>query len=267
LTTNSATRMSLFKFLFSRIFIKQFAFGLLFVLVMFLILKFVLSAYTNHGDSVLVPELKGLTLSEAGQLLESNNLFFQVIDSVYNEKERGTVLDQLPRAGNHVKESRIIFLTVNSMNPPMKTLNVRAGESLRIARTKLEILGIPFDVEYRPDICNECVLEMKYKGKSVVAGDRITKGDRIKLILGVQSNEKVLVPNLYGMRADSALEQIITHSLAPGVLFFDFSPANRLDSMAAHVIKQRPGPSNEPDILMGMPVDIWLSKEKSAQPK
>jgi len=259
--------MSLLKFLFSRIFIKQLALGIVFVLVMFLLLKFVLSAYTNHGDSVPVPDLKGMTLNEAGDLLESNDLSFQVIDSVYNEKERGTVLDQLPKAGSQVKESRIIFLTVNSMNPPMKALNVRPGESLRIARTKLEILGIPFDVEYRPDICNECVLEMKYKGKSVTAGDKIAKGDRIKLILGMQSDERVIVPNLLGMRADSAIAHIVNHSLTPGVMFFDFTPANRLDSMSAFVTKQRPVTSSEPEILMGMPVDIWLSKEMSGLPQ
>lgn len=252
--------MSLLKFLFSKVFFKQILFGIIFVVLMFVLLKLFLSGYTNHGESVQVPDLRGLSLAEAGQQLASADLSFQVIDSVYNEKERGTVLDQLPKHGSKVKENRIIFLTVNSMNPPMKVLNVKAGESLRVARTKLEILGIAFDVEYRPDICNDCVVEMKYKGKTITTGDRISKGDRIKLILGIQSNEKVVIPNLIGMRADSALIQIMDRSLQPGVMFFDFSPLTKADSMSARVFKQRPTESLEPEILMGSPVDIWLSK-------
>jgi len=251
--------MSLLKFLFSKVFYRQVLFGVIFVVLMFFLLKVFLSAYTNHGDSVPVPDLRGLTLDEAGEKLSASDLSYQVIDSVFNEKERGTVLDQLPIPGSKVKENRIIFLTVNSMNPPMKVLNVKAGESLRVARTKLEILGIAFDIDYRPDICNDCVVEMKYKGKTVNTGDHIAKGDRIKLILGLQSNEKVVVPNLVGMRADSALLQIMDRSLQPGVMFFDFSPLTKADSMSARVYKQRPTESLEPEILMGSPVDIWLS--------
>jgi eukaryotic-like serine/threonine-protein kinase len=254
--------MSLLRFVVSRAFLRQLLYGAVFFVLMFFILKWFLSSVTNHGASIVVPDLKGMKLAEVSDYLAEVELSYMVIDSVFNEKERGTVLDQLPKAGSRVKESRIIFLTVNSLNPPMKSINVRLGESQRIAKTKLEILGIPYDVEFRADICNDCVLDMIYKGKSIKTGDLVKRGDRIKLILGMQSNEKVLVPNVVGMTEDSASAAIRFSSLTSGVFLYDNTIITVEDTLNARVVKQRPPASEEPDVLMGTPIDLWFSKQE-----
>jgi beta-lactam-binding protein with PASTA domain len=250
--------MNLFQFVFSRLFVQTLLKFIGVVLALVLVVILWLRFYTGHNDVVEVPNIRGMKIDEASVILSDMDLFYEVIDSVYNEGEQGTILEQIPEAGAKVKESRILFVTINSTVPPMKKVNVRIGESLRIASTKLSILGIGFDTEYRPDICNDCVLAMKYKGKEIKTGDAVRKGDRIKLILGQTGKGTALVPNLYGLSLDSAQRALSLASLTLGYPFFDADVLSREDSVKARVYTQTPK-SLKTGVLIGSPVDVWLT--------
>ena len=62
--------MSLKNFLTSKVFFKQVAIALLIiVIIVFLLLQW-LDFTTNHGDKIQVPDLRKMTVTEAGQRLE-----------------------------------------------------------------------------------------------------------------------------------------------------------------------------------------------------
>ena len=74
---------------------------------------FALRIYTDHGESIEIPDLRGKTTAEVSQILNKIDLRYQIRDSVYShETAPGTVLDHFPKAGMKVKENRTIFITL-----------------------------------------------------------------------------------------------------------------------------------------------------------
>jgi beta-lactam-binding protein with PASTA domain len=251
--------MNLFSFIFSKIFFKNLLYALVGVLVLTGFFVLWLSFYTSHSNFVEVPDVRGKMPEEVMEQLDDMGLGFEIIDSVYNEGSQGTILEQIPEPGSKVKESRKLFVTVNASHPPMKKVNVRLGESLRIAATKLGILGIAYSTEYRPDICDDCVLAMKYKGKNFESGDLVKKGDKIVLVLGQRGDQKMPVPSLIGASLDTAEQRLARASLAVGYPFFDADVITADDSANARIYRQSPSASAEPFLRIGSPVDVWLS--------
>ena len=107
--------MSIIKFVFSRVFLKQLALAIVAVIILcFIMLKW-LKATTNHGEFETVPDLKGKSKSVAEIQLEENNLNMQIQDSAnYNPNyPKYSVIDQDPPVGTKVKQNRKIYLTLN----------------------------------------------------------------------------------------------------------------------------------------------------------
>jgi beta-lactam-binding protein with PASTA domain len=90
---------------------------------------FWLQWYTDHGEYVSVPDLKGLSTEEAIRALQERNLDFLVIDSIYDRKAApGSVFDQSPAFESQVKEGRQVFLTIFRQSPPMEKLGIKQGD-------------------------------------------------------------------------------------------------------------------------------------------
>ena len=67
--------------------------------------------YTHHGESEVIPDLRGSYVEEAEVILAKKGLHPQVIDSVYvRGKKLGTIIDQIPPANSNVKRNRPVYL-------------------------------------------------------------------------------------------------------------------------------------------------------------
>lgn len=78
------------------------------VLIVFGVMKW-LDVYTRHGEAVVVPDVKGMTVDEASKMFRNHGLVCVVSDSTYvKNKAAGIVLDANPGAGQKVKEGRTI---------------------------------------------------------------------------------------------------------------------------------------------------------------
>ena len=87
------------------------------VLIVFGVMKW-LDVYTRHGEAVVVPDVKGMTVEEASKMFRNHGLVCVVSDSNYvKNKAAGIVLDVNPGAGQKVKEGRTIYLTINTEHP------------------------------------------------------------------------------------------------------------------------------------------------------
>lgn len=179
--------MSLFKFLTSKIFLKQIALAVVAIIVLCFLLLQWLKVDTNHGEFVKVPELKGKTLSVAEIDLKDNNLRLEIQDSAnYNPNyPKYSVIEQYPLAGAEVKEDRKIYVTVNPSGYRKMALPNIVRRTFRQAKPTLEALGFEVgNISYKDDIGKDEVLEMRYEGKPINEGELLPITSKIDLVLG-----------------------------------------------------------------------------------
>lgn len=217
--------------------------------------------FTDYGDFVDIPDLKGMHLSDAEELLDTRSMKWIVIDSVWDDNATaGTILEQNPAAGFQAKANRTIYLTTFQHEPPLVQVNIEEGMGARVAIVRLANKGLEYVVEYEPnDLLVDKVVRVTYKGKSLKEGQKLKKGEKIKLIIGMGSNLKVPVPSIYGMSLDSARRVLIESSLNLGYPMFDETVETSEDSAMARIYKQRPKRLKDQLIKSGSYVDVWLT--------
>ena len=160
------------------------------VLLMFGTLKGI-DIYTHHGEAVVVPDVKGMTVAEAGAVFDSRGLACIVSDSTYvKDKPAGCILDYNPAAGQKVKEGRIIYLTINAINIPLQVVpDVADNSSLRQAQAKLLNAGFKLNQVQLVNGEKDWVYGVKYQGRQLAAGEKIPVGSSLTLMVGNGSGD------------------------------------------------------------------------------
>jgi len=179
--------MTFIKFLFSKAFLRQLliAAGIIVVLVSGIL--FWLKSTTNHNQKIRVPSLAKMSLDEAEVKLDELDLRFVILDSSnYNpDFPKYSVIEQLPKAGEYVKENRKIYLTLNRSGYVFLKLPKVVGKTRRQAEPTLVSMGfIIGKITYKPYIALDEVLEIRSKGKKINPGDELQKTSVIDLVLG-----------------------------------------------------------------------------------
>ena len=155
------------------------------VLLMFGTLKGI-DIYTHHGEAVVVPDVKGMTVAEAGAVFDSRGLACIVSDSTYvKDKPAGCILDYNPAAGQKVKEGRIIYLTINAINIPLQAVpDVADNSSLRQAEARILASGFKLnDIEYMAGE-KDWVYGVKYQERVLAMGEKVPMGATLTLMVG-----------------------------------------------------------------------------------
>ncbi len=228
------------------------------ILFGFLFLKVYLPLYTNHGETVSVPDLSGYEYTEASRLLDNSGLQYEVsLDSGFStELPALAVLKQLPAANAQVKNGRKVYLTLNARNAPMIKMPNLVNMQLKNVQETLANMGLERgDIVYVPDIGINVVLEQRYRGVTVREGFEIPKGARIDLVVGDgNGNQLLLAPDLIGMEEEEAEFLILGSGLRVGTKNHSSS-----DSVAAgRVFLQTPPAGTE--VRTGDMIDFWVSK-------
>lgn len=145
-----------------------------------------LDIYTRHDVSVTVPDVKGMLLPEAQQLLEKHSLKTVVSDSTYSPSQPGgMVLEMLPAQGAVVKEGRSVYLTVNTNRPPMRVIpDLIDNSSLRQAEAKLLAMGFKLGENDSIEGEEDWIYGIKYKGAHLQNGDEVPVGATLVLEVG-----------------------------------------------------------------------------------
>ena len=230
----------------------------------------VLRHYTHHGEALSVPDLTGLTLDEAENLLKSKKMRWQLSDSVYiTSVKPGTVVSQNPEPGSKVKENRNIFLTMNALMPEKVKMPNVVGVSFRQAKTMLESQGLNVGIRtYVPDIAKDYVLKQSYRNQEIRRGTEILKGSDIDLVLGKGlSNERTSVPNLLGNTFSEARETLTKYSLNLSVPIYDQTVITSADTLNAFIYRQRPVASGDAALQLGSYIDVWMTVDQTKKPE
>lgn len=163
-----------------------------------------LAAYTDHGESVAVPDFKGKTMAELDAFVKGKDVGYKIIDSIYDPKGApGVVIRQDPEPDMQVKHNRTVYLYVTGMVPPQIKMPKLVDRSERQARLIIETYGLRVGrITEREADCNGCVLSQSVRGKGEVeAGKDVKKGSIVDLEIGRKGN----LPEAAG--ADSTAEK------------------------------------------------------------
>lgn len=159
-------------------------------LLVFIVLKS-LDSYTRHGQAIEVPDAKGKTIHEAENIFREKGLYSVVADSMYvKEKPAGSVLEHTPSSGQKVKEGRVIYLTINTLNIPLQLVpDVADNSSLRQAEARVQAAGFKLATHETIRGEKDWVYEIKYRGKTLEPGDKVPVGATLTLVVGDGAGE------------------------------------------------------------------------------
>lgn len=233
--------------------------------------------YTMHGTSVEVPNLMGLTEAQAQQLLSTRSLELKIIAESYDPlKTPSTILEQTPKAGDRVKESRTIYITVNAARPPDVNITYKMfiGKGLTDVVRRIEGLKLKVGtLSYIDGRGENTVAEIKvgtrilFKEADPTKGIRpptqaipVPQGTVIDLVLykGEDADLKP-VPDWVCLPYSAAELGIAGNGFMKGDIILE---PGITDTVSAFVYRQEPMPNSF--FNLGTGVTLWLAKELPA---
>jgi beta-lactam-binding protein with PASTA domain len=248
---------------------------LVFIGVVIIFFFVYLPSATLHGETITVPNLKGMSLLDMDDFLKKRNLNYEVFDSLYDQKYPPlSIYTQYPLPGAYVKENRKIYLTVIKRTPDVTTMPNLMDGSLKNAELFLENYGLKRGkITYVPFLGSNVVLEQWYMGQKIEPGATIEKGSFIDLVVGDGLGQRTFsMPRFVGLPIDEADFSIRASGLNTGSVIInviDFEKMIELVEMAkeleidtativesGYVFKQRPEIGSE--IRLGQQVDLWV---------
>ena len=185
--------MTFLKYLLTKAFLKQLLYAFLVLIILSFIILWWLRSTTNHNQKIEVPNLAKLSLDIVEDQLDELDLRYEILDSAnYNpDYPRYSVIEQIPKAGQFVKENRKIYLTLNPSDYRKIKVPEVLGKTGRQARPTLLAMGFEIGkISKRPHISDH-LLEMRYKGEKLTPGMQIPKTSVIDLIVGDGTQNRV----------------------------------------------------------------------------
>ena len=256
----------MFKFLTSKpLWVNILAGGVILLLLLFIFLGS-LSLLTQHGKTMKIPSVTGLSYDDAKKALQSAGFDVQIQDSsAYVDTMRPLqVVKQFPEADAQVKINRTIYLTINRAQAPFIQMPNLVSMSFRNAEMQLRQYGLKLgDTVFQPNFARNAVLEQQYKGVAIKPGTQIQQGSAITLVLGsgVGSGQGFIVPDLFGLTYLQAKARLDSMGLSFGAVV----AKGIRDSTEAFIFKQSPIQTNEDGlpnrIHPGQTIDIWLQPQ------
>jgi beta-lactam-binding protein with PASTA domain len=142
--------------------------------------------YTHHGESIRVPNIEGMRIAKAREMMDELGLEIVVTDSGYNRRlPADCVLSQNPGAGLTVKSGHTIYVTINSSNSPSVAIpDVVDNSSYREAEAKLISLGFKVLPPQYVTGEKDWVYGVSCNGRKVSTGERVSIEQPLTLLVG-----------------------------------------------------------------------------------
>jgi len=235
------------------------ALGIIITLTFFYIY---LPVITNHGESITVPDLQGVSIDELQEFLVDRDLRFEVVDSVYSaDLPPLTVTRQFPKPTSKVKQKRKIFISLNSINPPTTRMPDLTDKTLKNAELILKSYElVPGKIILKPDPFRN-VLEQLYLDEPIEPNTQIPKGSTINLVRGDGYGVRLFeMPDLRGLPLAEANVIIRGNNLQPGLVFNKDS----LDENLSVVLEQKP--KQGITVRVDRAIDLWIGDSSKLEP-
>ncbi|MDR0348680.1 MAG: PASTA domain-containing protein [Tannerella sp.] len=144
-----------------------------------------LQGYTRHNEAVIIPNVRGLLLSEAVPFFDNNGLRYTVVDSVYSrEHAPGVIVEMVPTFGSKVKEGRIVFITVNASNVQKAAIPDVADLSYRQALALVQSKGFTsVEIKRIPGKYKDLTIGIELNGKQLSPGEQVPLSSGLLLVI------------------------------------------------------------------------------------
>ena len=145
-----------------------------------------LQCYTDHGEAVVVPNIRGMKTDVAESKMKALGLRLEVKDTGYVDSYVGNVvLEQSLHPGQRVKAGRVVFVTVNASAPRAIVLpDVAGNTSRRQAESRLRAMGFT-DIRIETiEGDKDWVYSMKVNGHTAKSGERAPITAVLTLVVG-----------------------------------------------------------------------------------
>lgn len=229
-----------------------------------------LKCYTNHGESVQVPNFVGMGFREA--IVKAHARGFEVIinDSIYMlGKPPGVVLLQNPKPESRVKEGRTIYLTVARRNPDIVRLpNLVGNDDYDLYSRKCLRLGLKPRIIARiaaPKLAPNTIVAVLFRGDTITEairyGYEVEMGSEIDFVVSEQVALVVEIPDCVCLTYDAARFLLSVSNLNVGSVIND---GTVVDQMSAYVWRQSPPYAPNGTLRVGEQVDLYLTQELPA---
>ncbi|MHC3470226.1 Stk1 family PASTA domain-containing Ser/Thr kinase [Streptomyces sp. 7R007] len=209
------------------------------------------------NDTVSVPNLVGLSQSDAEKQLTNSDLKLGTVKQQPCENQsKGNVCSQDPAKNTEVKKESTVNLVVSTGAPKVQVPSV-IGLSLDDAKSKLEGDDYQFKVETKTRESSEdpnTVLD-----QNPIGGKEVEKGTTVTLTIA-KAPETVAVPDVSGRSCDEAKAQLTANNLTPGNCT---QVETDDDSKVDKVISTDPQAGTE--VKKGSTVNIQIGKAKQNQ--
>jgi len=156
-----------------------------------------LNIYTQHGKSVKVPDVRGISVEKAAPFFAKNKLDYVVVDSVYVKNAiPGSIAETTPPVGSMVKLGRTIYLKVNAYLPLLVAIPDVKDTSQRQALAMLRSLGFEnIEIKMAPGAYRDLVTGLESKGSPIGAGQRVPADTPLSLLVSSGSDDIMLLEN------------------------------------------------------------------------
>lgn len=146
------------------------------VIAAVMLLKYGLAAYTHHGESIEVPDVRHKICANAKAQLEMLRLKVVTSDTGYVKSlPPDCVLEQTPAPGTNVKSGHVIYLIVNALHSPLLTIpDLIDNSSLREATARLSAMGFKLGEPQLVAGEKDWVYGIIVDGRHVVTGQKIS---------------------------------------------------------------------------------------------
>jgi eukaryotic-like serine/threonine-protein kinase len=193
------------------------------VLIFATILLFVFYNYlpfvTNHGESITVPSLVGVSVENIEEKLKEAGFETVISDTLYSkEYQPYTIIDQKPVAGTKVKQGRKIYLIISPKAPPKVKMPKLEGLSYQMAIAKIKTMQLEVGaIRFKPDIAKDAILGQEMNGRPIKENELIQVGTSIDLVVGSGvGDEEMDMPDLEGLSLEDAKSILETNGLQLG---------------------------------------------------
>lgn len=238
------------RFIFSKAFLLNLLIALAVLFGSYFVLNNFLTEYTRHGQTVTVPNVMNEHVDDLPELLEKKGFRFEITDSTWIRKEKkGAVLEQLPKAGELVKEGRKIYIKINARTNKKVRLNLEnvLKAHPRIAREILQSLDVKVDrYEIKTSEYENQTLAVKdLQGNELKTGDLVYAGAKLILVISEQGKGVVKMPNVVGKSIQDAREIIESNNLSITIFPTVDDCNKKREESKVKVRKQDPAPNEE----------------------
>lgn len=187
--------------------------------------------YYLQAPTLLVPSLIGKNIHEAILLLSQLKLNARILD----QKEEpalpeGTILRQLPTAGQKVKVSQPVFLVTTKKQPAVET-PIMINKSIDTIKKELTNSDIRFKAHYLPHSYpkNHCFSQFPAFGQPL-------DSNHLLIYLAAEKNKPIIMPDFTQHSLEDVTEFLASCNIQPYII----RNTHRENHQTNKIIKQQP---------------------------